>query len=74
MEVALPGELQAKLETMAAQQGCSVESLIVEAVRRAVDYDSWFQRQIEAGIASAHRGDLIDHEDIRKMIEERYRP
>jgi len=33
-----------------------------------VDYDAWFGRQVDEGLAAADRGELIDHEEIVKLI------
>jgi RHH-type rel operon transcriptional repressor/antitoxin RelB len=72
MEVKLSPELQAKLDSIAAQQGRDSASLVHEAVERMVNYDEWFAREVKKGIAAADRGELIDHEDIKKLIDSRY--
>jgi predicted transcriptional regulator len=72
MEVRLNPDLQAKLARLATQQGRDNESLVVEAVERMVNYDEWFVQEVERGLAAADRGELIDHEDIRKLIDGRY--
>jgi predicted transcriptional regulator len=72
MEVRLSPDLQAKLAQLASQQGRDSESLVVEAVERMVHYDQWFVREVEKGIAAADRGELVDHEDVRKLIDSRY--
>ncbi len=72
MEVRLNSDLQAKLARLATQQGRDSESLVVEAVERMVNYDEWFVHEVEKGLAAADRGELIDHEDIRKLIDSRY--
>jgi predicted transcriptional regulator len=72
MEVKLSPELQAKLESMAAQQGRDSASLVHEAVERMVNYDEWFAQEVEKGLAAADRGEFIDHEDIKKLIDSRY--
>jgi predicted transcriptional regulator len=72
MEVRLNPDLQAKLTRLATQQGRDSESLVVEAVERMVNYDEWFLQEVEKGLAAADRGELIDHEDIRKLIDSRY--
>lgn len=71
MEVRLNPDLQAKLTRLATQQGRDSESLVVEAVERMVNYDEWFLQEVEKGLAAADRGELIDHEDIRKLIDSR---
>jgi len=70
--VRLSPDLQAKLTRLATQQGRDSESLVVEAVERMVNYDEWFLHEVEKGLAAADRGELIDHEDIRKLIDSRY--
>jgi len=36
-----------------------------------LDYDSWFIQEVENGQRQADRGDLIDHEEVVKWIENR---
>jgi predicted transcriptional regulator len=61
MEVRLNPDLQAKLVQLASQQGRDTEALVVEAVERMVNYDEWFIREVEKGIAAADRDDFIEH-------------
>jgi predicted transcriptional regulator len=72
MEVRLDPDLQAKLSRFATEQGRDSESLVVEAVERMVNYDEWLVREVEKGLDAAERGELLDHEDVRKLIDRRY--
>lgn len=72
MDVPLSPDLQAKLSRLAEQQGRASEALVVEAVERMVNYDEWFLREVDKGLAAADRGELVDHADVRRMIDERY--
>jgi predicted transcriptional regulator len=72
MEVMLNPDLQAKLNRLAADRGSDAQALVQEAVERFVDYDEWFLREVDNGIAAADRGDFIDHDDIGKLINGRY--
>jgi predicted transcriptional regulator len=72
MEIQLHPDLQAKLRRLAAQQGRASEALVVEAVERMVNYDEWFMGEVDKGLASAERGEFVDHADVRKMIDQRY--
>jgi predicted transcriptional regulator len=72
MEVKLSPELQAKLDGMATQQGRDSASLVHEAVERMVNYEEWFAQEVEKGLAAADRGEFIDHEEIKKLIDSRY--
>jgi predicted transcriptional regulator len=72
MEVDLTPDLEAKLTRLAAEQGRDTRALVREAVERLVNYDEWFVREVEKGLAAADRGELIDHEEIGKLIAQRY--
>ena len=69
MEIELSPELQAKLERIASQQGRDSKSLVQEAVERLVGYDDWFARQVEKGLAEADRGELLDHDEVVRHME-----
>ena len=73
MEVRLKPDLQAKLSRLASQQGRDSESLVVEAVERLVNYDDWFLQEVEKGLSAAERGEFVGQEEIRKLIDDRYR-
>jgi len=45
---------------------------VVEAVERMVSYDEWFLREVDKGLAAAARGELVDHAEVRKLIDQRY--
>jgi predicted transcriptional regulator len=72
MEVRLNPDLQAKLAELASQQGKDTEELVVDAVERMVNHDQWFMREVEKGKSAADRGELVDHDDVRKLIDRRY--
>jgi predicted transcriptional regulator len=72
MDVPLNPELQEKIRRLAAQQGRASEVLITEALERMVNYDEWFLREVDKGLAAADRGELVDHAEVRKMIDQRY--
>jgi len=72
MEINLNLELQAKLARLAADRGQDAQALVQEAIERLVDYDEWFVREVEKGLAASERGEFVEHEDIRKLINSRY--
>ena len=72
MEVDFAPDLEAKLSHLAAEQGRDTKELVREAVERFVNYDEWFIREVEKGLAAADRGEFIDHEEIGKLIDRRY--
>jgi predicted transcriptional regulator len=53
MEVMLTPDLQAKLNRLAADRGSDAQSLVQEAVERFVDYDEWFVRKVDKGVAAS---------------------
>jgi len=69
MEIKLSPELQAKLDRMASQQGRDSESLVHEAVERLAEYDDWFIRQVEKGLAQVDRGEVVEHEEVVARME-----
>jgi predicted transcriptional regulator len=69
MEIKLSPELQAKLDRIASQQGRDSESLVYEAVQRLADYDDWFIRQVEKGLAQVDRGEVVEHEEVAARME-----
>jgi predicted transcriptional regulator len=34
-----------------------------------VDYDEWFLREVEKGLAAADRGELLTHEEVGARLE-----
>jgi predicted transcriptional regulator len=72
MEVRLNPDLQAKLAQLASQQGRDTEELVVDAVERMVNYDQWFIREVAKGISAADRGELVDHDEVQKLLDRRY--
>jgi predicted transcriptional regulator len=76
MEVQLPPELESQLNRMAAEQGRNAESLVSEAVQRLVEevsgHNEWFVCEVEAGLSAADRGEFIEHDAVRTLIDSRY--
>ena len=72
MEVRFNPDLQAKLARLASEQGRDSETLVVEAVERLVNYDEWFLREVEKGLAAADRSEFVEHENVGKMLNRRY--
>lgn len=72
MEVRITSDLEAKLARLAAERGQDTQALVQEAIQKLVEYDEWFVREVENGLAAADRGEFIHHEDIGKLIDRRY--
>jgi predicted transcriptional regulator len=73
MEVHFKAEVEAKLSRLATHQGRDAEALIQEAVERLVGYDDWFLEEVDKGLAAADRGEFVEHDAFRELIDRRYR-
>lgn len=51
MEVNLNSDLQTRLTRLAAQQGRDKDALALEAIGRLMDYDEWFNGEVDEGLA-----------------------
>jgi RHH-type transcriptional regulator, rel operon repressor / antitoxin RelB len=72
MELDFTPDIESKLARLAAQQGRDKTALVGEAVERFVNYDEWFVREVDKGLAPADQGELINHEAIGNLIDRRY--
>lgn len=72
MNIQLNPDLEAELARLAEERGSDTQTLIKEAIERFIDYDAWFLREVDKGIAAADRGEFIEHEDIGKLIHRRF--
>lgn len=68
MELHLPIELEGKLAAAASRRGVSVEVLAREALERAVDYDDWFIREVETGLAQIDTGQTLTHDAVAERM------
>jgi predicted transcriptional regulator len=71
MEVTLSPDLQAKLTRIANERGTDAQALALEAIERMVEYDDWFVREVEKGLAQIERGDTLTHEEVGARLERR---
>jgi predicted transcriptional regulator len=71
MEVHLNSDLEARLAQLAAQEGRDTEALAREAIERLVDYDEWFLREVDKGLAAIKQGKVLTHEEVGKRLERR---
>jgi predicted transcriptional regulator len=64
MEVNLSADLVDKLARAAERRGVSSELLVREAIERVVDYDDWFIREVDKGLAQIEAGQLLSHDAV----------
>jgi predicted transcriptional regulator len=46
--------------------------MVADALQRETDYERWFRDKVCEGRAAAERGEFIEHEDVGRMLKERY--
>ena len=59
-----------RLSRAAGRRGISPELLVREAIERAVDYDDWFVREVEKGLAQIDAGQVLTHEAVGDRLKE----
>ena len=76
MEVRLKPEMESRLNELAAKTGRPKEELVEDAMTGYLalysEPDPRFMEAVQKGIASADRGDLVDHEEVVARIEKRF--
>ena len=60
----LTPDVEAKLARLAAERGQNAATLAGEAIERFVDYDEWFIREVEEGLAQIEQGRVLTHEQV----------
>jgi predicted transcriptional regulator len=71
MEINLGPDLETKLARAADRRGIAAEILAREAIERAVDYDDWFLREVDKGLAQIDSGDVLTHDAVAARLEKR---
>jgi len=71
MEVYLSPEVETKLARLANQRGIDAQVLARTAIESFVDYDDWFIREVEKGLAQIDRGEVLTHEAVGAHLEKR---
>jgi predicted transcriptional regulator len=73
MEVHFSPDVETKLKRVAAANGTDAEQLVKRSVDRMLADQARFIEGVHRGIAHADSGELIDHEEVRKRINEEKR-
>jgi predicted transcriptional regulator len=71
MEVHFAPDTETRLKDFAARKGKDAAQVVEETVSNMLQRQAGFVEGVERGIASADRGDLIDHEDVVRRIDAR---
>ncbi len=73
MEIHFSPNTEAQLKEFAARIGKDAAQVVEEAVSNMLQRQARFVEGVERGIASADRGDLVDHEEVVSRIERLFR-
>jgi predicted transcriptional regulator len=68
MEVHFTPNTEAQLREFAARKGKDAAQVVEETVSNMLQRQARFVEGVERGIASAERGDLIEHEEVVSRI------
>ena len=71
MEVKLSPDLEGKVARAADRRGVSADVLVREAIERAVDYDDWFIREVDKGLAQIDTGRVLTHDEVGARLEQK---
>ena len=69
-----PADTEAQLKQFAAIQGKDAPEVVTETVVRVLEQRADFIAGVNRGIAGADRGELIEHAEVAKRIEQVLRP
>jgi predicted transcriptional regulator len=70
LDVRIPAALDERLGRLAATYGKSKSRLVREALAEFVVREEAFAASIAEGLAAVDAGDLIDHEQVMREVEE----
>jgi predicted transcriptional regulator len=74
MEVQFTPEQEAQLSSIAHYVGTNAEQLVKDAALILLEQDARFRAAVQRAIASADRGELLDHEEVVAGIERLLQP
>lgn len=69
MELDLPPEKEARVRQFADRTGKNAGQVIEEAVDRLLADEAAFIADVQVGRASSRRGDLLEHDEVVRRIE-----
>jgi predicted transcriptional regulator len=69
MELHLTPEQERELSELASRKGRQANELAQEVIGFYLEHEARFFEAVQRGLASAERGDLIEHEEVLTRIE-----
>jgi predicted transcriptional regulator len=73
MEVHFSPDTEARLLQFATRTGKDAGEVVEEALDRMLEHDTGFIEAVEEGRASARGGDLLEHDEVLKRIQQMFR-
>jgi predicted transcriptional regulator len=69
VEIHFRPEVQAKLDSAAAEIHCRADEYVQRLVEEYVDYDAWFRGKVGRSLGRLDRGEFLTPEQISASIE-----
>ena len=74
VHVSLTAEQEAQLRQLATRTGKDAEQVVQDTVtRRMLDEEVRFVEAVKRGMASADRGDFVEHDEVIERVERLFR-
>lgn len=74
MEVHFSPDTEVQLKELAARKGKDAAQVVEETVSNMLERQARFVEGVRRGIASADRGELIEHEEVVRRIDRLFQP
>jgi predicted transcriptional regulator len=69
VRVSLTAEHETQLRRLATRKGKDAEQVVQETVTRMLDQEARLIEAVKRGMASADRGDFVEHDEVIKRVE-----
>ena len=74
MEVHFTPELQAKLDSVAAEIPAGADQYVQQLVEHYLDHDVWFRQKVKASLDQLDRGEFLSHEEVGERLGKMFQP
>ncbi len=71
LAVTVDNDQKAQIDAIAEARQETTAEVLSEAVAQYLDYDAWFRREVDKGLASLARGEGHDFEDVAASFRQR---
>jgi predicted transcriptional regulator len=68
MELQLPERQAAELANLSTRTGRSPSDLVVEAVDRLIEQETWFDAQVQEALDQIARGEFLEEEEMDARV------